>query len=122
MARYQKEIPFDAVPVSAITMVASGSRGLAGGEAKPASGAKPTGEKPAAENTEAKKEEKPKSGGGILGVLRPSSQKQQSGVVASAGGRAIDKPDRDAVGGPNKTRIPVKLSPTEIAEFKKGIA
>jgi hypothetical protein len=41
--------------------------------------------------------------------------------VASAGARGVN-PDRDAVGGPNKTRVPVTLGPADIAEFKKGIA
>ena len=44
-----------------------------------------------------------------------------SQTVASAGGRAII-PDRDAVGGPNKKRVPVKIGPNDIAEFQKGIA
>jgi hypothetical protein len=53
--------------------------------------------------------------------LTPGKQKQESGVVASAGARGVN-PDRDAVGGPNKNRVPVKIGPNEIAEFQKGIA
>jgi beta-barrel assembly-enhancing protease len=112
-ARYAKYITFDAKPVTDVAMVAAGSRGLTGGE-----------EKKTAEADKEKKEEKPKSGGGgLLGRLRSSggSQAQQSQTVASAGGRAVS-PDRDAVGGPHKKRVPVTIRPNDIAEFKKGIA
>jgi predicted Zn-dependent protease len=115
-ARYKKYITFDAKPASEVTMVATGARGLAeGGSAE---------EKKTAEaNKEEKKEEKPKSGGGLLGRLRPGggSQAQQSQTVASAGARG-NNPDRDAVGGPNKKRLEIKIGPNDIAEFKKGIA
>jgi predicted Zn-dependent protease len=111
--RYAAHITFDVKPASAIATVAEGSRGLAGGESKPA-------EKDPKE--EPKKEEK-KSGGGLLGRLKVGggSQAQQSQTVASAGARGVN-PDRDAVGGANKTRVPVKISPAELAEFQKGIA
>lgn len=117
-ARYAKNITFDAKAATAIATVAEGSRGLAGGEEKKAE-AKPE-EKP-----EAKKEE-PKKGGGLGGAfsrMRPGggSQAQQSQTVASAGARGVN-PDRDAVGGPNKKRVPVKIGPNDIAEFQKGIA
>jgi predicted Zn-dependent protease len=120
-ARYAKNITFDAKPVTAIATVAEGSRGLTGGgseakDKKPAEGDK-------AENKTEKKEEPKKSGGGLLSKLRPGggSQAQQSQTVASAGARGVS-PDRDAVGGPNKTRVPVKIGPNDIAEFQKGIA
>ncbi len=113
-ARYAKNITFDAKPASALATVAEGSRGLAGGgdEKKTAD----------AEKKEEKKEE-PKKSGGLLGRLRPGggTQSQQSQTVASAGARGVN-PDRDAVGGPNKTRVPVKIGPSDIAEFQKGIA
>ena len=109
-ARYAQNITFDAKPTSAIATVAEGSRGLAGGE-----------EKKTAEAEKTEKKEEPKKGGGLLGALRPSSQKQQSGVVASAGARGVN-PDRDAVGGPDKKRVPVKIGPGDVAEFQKGIA
>ena len=92
------------------------SRGLAGGsdEKKPAEGEKPA---------EGAKKEEPKKSGGLLGKFKPSSgsQAQQSQTVASAGARGVN-PDRDAVGGPNKKRVPVKIGPNDIAEFQKGIA
>ena len=72
--------------------------------------------------TEAKKEEEPKKCGGMLEQVRPSSgsQAQQSQTVASAGARGV-VPDRDAVGGSNKNRVTVKIGPSDIAEFQKGI-
>ena len=115
-ARYAKFITFDAKPVSEVTLVATGARGLA-------EGGKAEEKKTAEANKEEKKEEKPKSGGGLLGRLRPSggSQAQQSQTVASAGARG-NNPDRDAAGGPNKKRLEIKIGPNDIAEFKKGIA
>ncbi|HEY7501911.1 MAG TPA: M48 family metalloprotease [Vicinamibacterales bacterium] len=113
-ARYAKNITFDAKPVASIATVAEGSRGLAGGDGK-----KPEGDKAA----DAEKKEEPKKGGGMFSKLRPGggSQAQQSQTVASAGARGVN-PDRDAVGGPNKKRVPVKIGPSDIAEFQKGIA
>jgi predicted Zn-dependent protease len=112
--RYAKNITFDAKPASAIPTVAEGSRGLAGGEQKKTADA---------ESKNEKKEEPKKSGGGMLSRLRPGggSQAQQSQTVASAGARGVNT-DRDAVGGPNKNRVPVKVGPNDVAEFQKGIA
>ena len=114
-ARYAKTITWDAREVGRIATVAEGSRGLAGGEEK----------KTDAKTADAEKKEEPqkKSGfGSALGRLSGGgSQSQQSQTVASAGARGVN-PDRDAVGGPNKTRVPVKIGPNDIAEFKKGIA
>jgi predicted Zn-dependent protease len=118
-ARYAKNITFDAKPASAIATVAEGSRGLAGGEEK-----KPAEAEKKDEKKEEKKEEPKKGGlGGAFGKLRPGggTQAQQSQTVASAGARGVN-PDRDAVGGPNKKRVPVKIGPSDIAEFQKGIA
>ncbi len=118
-ARYAKNITFDAKPASAIATVAEGSRGLAGGgEEKKTADADKKDEK-----KEEPKKEEPKKGGGLLGRLKPGggSQAQQSQTVASAGARGVN-PDRDAVGGSNKTRVPVKIGPSDIAEFQKGIA
>ena len=115
-ARYAKNITFDAKPVTSIATVADGSKGLAGGGEE---------KKPAEAEKEKEKKEEPKKGGlgGAFSRLRPGggSQAQQSQTVASAGGRAVT-PDRDAVGGSNKNRVPVKIGPGDIAEFQKGIA
>jgi beta-barrel assembly-enhancing protease len=121
-ARYAKNIPFDAKPVTSISTVAAGSRGLAGGgdEKKPADADKKDADKDKDQKDE--KKEEPKKSGGMLSKLRPGggSQAQQSQTVASAGARGVN-PDRDAVGGPNKKRVPVKIGPSDIAEFQKGI-
>ncbi len=113
--RYAKNITFDAKPASAIATVAEGSRGLAGGEEKKTADAEK--DKPK------QNKEEPKKGGGMFSKLRPGggTQAQQSQTVASAGARGVN-PDRDAVGGPNKKRVPVKIGPNDVAEFQKGIA
>jgi beta-barrel assembly-enhancing protease len=115
-ARYAKYITFDAKPAASIATVAEGSRGLAGGEEKKGADA---------EKAEAKKEE-PKKGGGFGSAFNKlrggsSSENKQAQNISSGGARGIN-PDRDAVGGSNKTRVPVKIGPADIAEFQKGIA
>jgi predicted Zn-dependent protease len=110
-ARYAANITFDAKPVTAVTLVPPGTRGLAGGEEKKAEEKKP--------------EEKPKSGGGFGARLKGlagggSSQAQQSQTVASSGARGVN-PDRDAVGGPNKSKLSITVTPQEIEAFRKGI-
>ena len=114
--RYAQNITFDAKAVTSIATVADGAKGLAGGGEE---------KKPAEADKEKEKKEEPKKGGlgGAFSRLRPGggSQSQQSQTVASAGGRAVT-PDRDAVGGSNKNRVPVKVGPGDIAEFQKGIA
>ncbi|HSC29857.1 MAG TPA: M48 family metalloprotease, partial [Vicinamibacterales bacterium] len=121
-ARYTEMVAWDAAPVSAVATVAPGARGLAGGDEKTddKSEDKKDGDKEAAKPEPASK---PSSLGGVLGRLRPGggTQAQQTQTVASAGARGVN-PDRDAVGGPNRTRVSVKIGPDEIAEFKKGIA
>lgn len=110
--RYAGHITFDAQPLSEITLVAAGSRGLAGGEEKDA-------EK---KDDSAKSGSGSSKGGGLLSSLTGGGkQAQQTQTVASAGARGVN-PDRDAVGGPNKSRVKISLGPAEIAEFRKGIA
>ncbi len=117
-ARYAKNITFDAKPATELATVAEGSRGLAGGEEK-----KSETKTADAEKKEEPKKEEPKKSGGMFSKLRPGggSQAQQSQTVASAGARGVN-PDRDAIGGSNKKRVPVKIGPSDIAEFQKGIA
>ena len=107
--RYTKTITFDAKPITAIAVVAEGSRGLAGSGST-------------AKKEDEKKDEKPKGGmfGGKLGLSKGSETKS-SQTVASAGARG-GVPDRDAVGGPNKSKVTVTVTPAEVAAFKKGIA
>ncbi|HTI39481.1 MAG TPA: M48 family metalloprotease [Vicinamibacterales bacterium] len=106
-ARYKQHVPFDAKPVSQIATVAEGSAGLAG-SGKP----QPEAEK-----------DQPKKKGGLLGKFNTSSsdQKQSNQTIASAGARGIGA-DRDARGGPNKTRVVVHVTQAELDAFKKGIA
>jgi predicted Zn-dependent protease len=118
--RYAKAITFDAKPTTEIATVAEGSRGLAGGDAK-------TEEKTDEKTAAAEKKEEPKKSGGGFGAAfnklkgGSSTENKQAQNVASGGAKGLN-PDRDAVGGPNKKRVPVKIGPNDIAEFQKGIA
>lgn len=109
-ARYAEKITFEATPLDTIAVDMAGVRGAVGGTAAPKEEAK-------------KEEEKKKSGGGMLGGLSRlgGSKSQSSQTVASAGSRGVG-PDRDAVGGPNKSKLKVPVTPAEIDAFKKGIA
>jgi predicted Zn-dependent protease len=113
-ARYASKITFDAKPVTEIAANAAGAAGLAGGDSKPAD---------KKEGKTASKEEPPKKKGGLLGKFTTSSsdEKRSSQTVASAGARGVG-PDRDAKGGPNKSRVVVTVSAAELESFKKGIA
>jgi predicted Zn-dependent protease len=105
-ARYTSTITFDAKPASAIALDIPGVKGAVG----------ESSEKPA--STEAKTETKKP---GALGFLAsPGSSKKESQTVASAGARGVS-PDRDAVGGPNKNKLQIRITPADIEAFKKGI-
>jgi predicted Zn-dependent protease len=111
-ARYTKTITFDAKPITAIALVADGSRGLAGGSGS------------TAKKEDEKKDEKDTKKGGMFGGklgLSKGSEAKSSQTVASAGARG-GVPDRDAVGGPNKSKVTVTVTPAEVAAFAKGIA
>jgi len=111
-ARYTKTITFDAKPISEITVITDGSRGLAGGSA------------PAEKKEDEKKDEKDaKPKGGMFGSklgLSKGSETKSSQTVASAGARG-GVPDRDSVGGPNKSKLTVTVTAADVAAFKKGI-
>ena len=111
-ARYGQFIKFEPKPITEIAMDVEGAAGLAGGDKKKAD------EKKADEP----KKDEPKKGRsfGIPGVSA-SKQNQSGQQVASAGARG-GVPDRDAIGGPNKSRLGVKISAAELEAFKKGIA
>jgi beta-barrel assembly-enhancing protease len=104
-ARYKQHVSYDAKPVTQIATVADGAAGLAGG-GKP---------QPAPDQ--------PKKKGSLLGKFTTSSsdQKQSNQTIASAGARGIGA-DRDAKGGPNKTRVVVRITLADIDAFKRGIA
>ena len=111
-ARYTKYITFEAKPLSEVPVIA-GARGLTGGDSK--------------DNKDAKdkdKKEEPKKKGGLLGKvgLTSGSQAQNTQTVASAGARGLGQPDRDAKGGSNPNKVSITVTPTELADFKKGIA
>jgi len=105
-ARYKQHVSYEARPVSEIATVAGGAAGLAGG-GKPAEPEK----------------DQPKKKGGLLGKFNTSSsdQKQSNQTIASAGARGIGA-DRDAKGGPNKSKVVVHVTQAELDAFKKGIA
>ena len=111
--RYASHIAWDVKPLSEITAVVDGTRGVAGGGAKPK------------EEAKAEEKEKPKRGFGGLGKalnLSSGTQKESTQASASAGNRAVGK-DRAAPGGPNKSKLTLPaLTPAEIEAFKKGIA
>lgn len=110
-ARYTSTITFEAKPITEITAVASGTKGLAAGSG---------GDKQA----EADKKDAPKSKTGGLGALSLTKGKQAEGtqVASSAGGRAIG-PDRlPSGGGGNPAKVAVTISDSDLATFKKGIA
>jgi Zn-dependent protease with chaperone function len=112
-SRYGQAISFETKPISTLALVAEGARGLAG----PADSTAPKKE------DDSKKEEKEGAKGGLFGgrlKLSKGTESKSSQTVASAGARG-GVPDRDAVGGPNKTKVPMTVSAQEIAEFKKGI-
>lgn len=113
--RYAKNITFDAKGIGELDVVDPSLRGLTGGDGKSGEPAK-TDEK----KDEKKKEEK-KGGFGLGRLISGGSQAQNTQTVASAGGRA-GWPDRDATGGTNRTKIPVKIERAALDEFRKGIA
>ena len=109
--RYAQFIKFEAKPITEIAMDVEGAAGLA-------SGGKKEDEKKADDT----KKEEPKKGRTFgVSAITASKQNQSGQQVASAGARG-GVPDRDAVGGPNKSKLGVKVTAAEIEAFKKGIA
>ena len=111
-ARYAAAIAFDVKPAAMVATLTPGAKGLAGDSAPPK------------DDKTAKPEDKkaePAKKGGLGSFLSKGSQAQNTGTVASAGTRG-GVPDRDAVGGSNKSKVRITLTPAEIETFKKGIA
>jgi predicted Zn-dependent protease len=104
-ARYKQHITFDVKPAAEIATDVAGAAGLASGDKK---------------KEDDKKAEEPKKKGGLLGGITPGKQTQASQQTASAGARG-GLPDRDAVGGPNKSVLGVTITAAELEAFKKGI-
>lgn len=109
-SRYTSAITFDATPLTEITAVVAGTRGVAGGGKD---------EKPKDETAEAK----PKRGFGLGPMsLSKGKQAESTQASASAGNRAVGA-DRAAKGGPDPSKVTLPpLTPAELAAFMKGIA
>ena len=102
-ARYAKNITFDAAPPTAIAMNVAGAKGAVGDTAAP-------------------KKEEPKKGNALTGLTKSGGSTSQSSQTVASGGSRGGVPDRDAVGGPNKSKLRVTVTPAELDAFKKGIA
>jgi beta-barrel assembly-enhancing protease len=107
--RYAKNITFTLVDPDALIPVEPGSAGLTGGESKPAAKAE-----------EPKKEEPKKGRFGLPKMIAPGGGEQkQAQVVASGGARGGVPDEKDAKGGSNPAIVAVKVSPADVAAFKK---
>jgi beta-barrel assembly-enhancing protease len=136
--RYRKHITYKATEQSQIATVVAGAAGLASGSA-PAKGGAEKSDAPAkgdaakgdaksggsATSTAPSSTEKPaeepkkKRGFGLGNLLRPGGEEKKSAqVTGSAGARGVD-PERDAKGGSNPAVVAVKITPADIAAFKK---
>jgi Zn-dependent protease with chaperone function len=112
--RYGKYITFDAKPITEIAVAdMAGASGLAGGDGKSA--------EPKKEDKPEEKKEEKKRGFGLGSLLSGGSQAPKQSASASAGSRGLGN-DRNAAGGTNRTRVPVKIDRAELDEFRKGIA
>jgi predicted Zn-dependent protease len=124
-ARYKEHITFEVKAITDVAMVPEEAKGLTGssGGGAAETAAKPEEKKPEEKKAEEKKpEEKRRMPFGLGGLkLSGGSQAQNSQQVASAGGKAAT-PDRNAVGGSNKSKLLIPVTPAELGEFKKGIA
>jgi predicted Zn-dependent protease len=110
--RYTTAITFDVKAAAMIATITPGAKGLAGDSAPPK------------DDKTAKPEDKkaePAKKSGLGSFLTKGTQAQNTGTVASAGSRGLGA-DRDAVGGSNKSKVRITLTPAEIETFKKGIA
>lgn len=105
--RYKSTITYKPVPQSQIATVAAGTKGLAGGSS--------------AKKEEPKAEEAPKKKGFGLSRLASGggSESKSAQVVGSGGARGLD-PEKDAKGGGNPAVVAVKVSPADLAAFKKA--
>lgn len=99
--RFTKFIRFQPSALTSIAQVEGGAAGLTGGEAP-------------------KTEEQPKKKGfGLSGLVKPGGEEKKSAEVTGSGGsRGVDT-ERNAKGGAVSTPVVVRLTPSEIAAFKK---
>jgi hypothetical protein len=104
--RYKKNISYTLVDPDALTAVEAGSAGAVGATAPP--------------KEEPKKEEPKKGKFGMPKMLAPGGGEQKNAQVMASGGARGGVPDeKDAKGGSNPAIVAVKLSPTDVAAFKK---
>ena len=107
--RYAKAITFDASPLAAIAMNIDGVKGA-------------VGDSPAPKDEKEAKKEEPKKGNPFSSLAKVGGSKSSNSQTVASGGSRGGVPDRDAVGGPNKSKLRVTVTPAEIDAFKKGIA
>lgn len=108
--RYKKNITYQLVDPDALVAVEAGSAGLTGGNA-------PAKEPP---KEETKKEEPKKGRFGLPKMLAPGGGEQKNAQVMASGGARGGVPDeKDAKGGSNPAIVAVKVSPADVAAFKK---
>jgi beta-barrel assembly-enhancing protease len=106
--RYKKNITYQLVDPDALVALEAGSAGLTGANAK-----EPPKEEP-------KKEEPKKGKFGLPKMLAPGGGEQKNAQVMASGGARGGVPDeKDAKGGSNPATVAVKLSPADVAAFKK---
>jgi Zn-dependent protease with chaperone function len=115
-ARYTGVIKFDAKPLSEITAVSTGAKGIAEGSSDGS-----TSSDGSKDSKDAKKEE-PKKKGFSLNPLSKGPQKESTQASSSAGNRAIGKDRVPSGGGSNPNKLSVTVTPAEITQFKAGIA
>jgi predicted Zn-dependent protease len=107
-ARFAKNVHYKPVALAEIATVTGGASGLAGGSSKPA------------EKSTTTEEPKKKKGFG-LGQLVASgggSEKKSAEAGGAGSSRGLDT-ERKAKGGDNPALVFVRLSPSDIAAFKK---
>ena len=112
-SRYSGAIKFEAKPITEISTVATGARGLAEGSGTAKPEEKKTEEGRGAEE-ERVRARQPRP-------FRSGKQAESTQASASAGNRAVGV-DRDAKGGSNSSKVSVTVTPAEVEAFKKGIA
>ena len=114
-ARYKSFITFEAKPITEIATDEAFAAGLA-------SGSKKKGDEPKAADAKKAEEDKKKTGGFGSGSVGAGKQQASAQQASSAGARGVGgAPDRDAIGGSNKSPVGIKITPADLEAFKKGI-
>jgi Zn-dependent protease with chaperone function len=117
-ARFQKNVTYKPVPITAIVAVEKGAAGLAGGGSSKSSDAAKTDEKG---KTEEKTEEpKKKRGFGLGKLMSPSSggEAKSAETTGASAARGVDT-ERNAKGGTNPKPVAVTVTVAELTAFKK---